>query len=329
MSIEEPYFWNDQMKQVWPWVAKFGLGGLALGAGFRAYGGLRDNSLAFGNTQKNLLALADRDDYLSQVNSRIQIPRKRRPNETVEADQELKDELVRDRRSRSKAANADEQNYANWIWDEFKSFSRPLKTFFRGSPNPTGQEKPWEIPATYALTPLAGLAGLQLGRQWMDGKINRVADAKVTRERDRARREFEMALIHEQEAAARRNKRAEETSELIQAIDEFYAAYDRYEAFEKNAMTFAGTGTAAPIAKTIITGTGILAALAGWNAFNNSYRDTRKNIEHDEKEKMLGLNTTYDDIYRDMGAANIEALPIRVDKRNAPKPTTRLIKLNS
>jgi hypothetical protein len=301
--------WNDQMKQVYKAMAPIGLAGLGIGGLARAFTGARDGSLAFGDIRQNLKLLANDSDYLRSVTDSITIPRKADRNKTISLNSRLRRELDKEdefkKESEQKEAAIDFGNLLN-----------PVKTYFRGSSRPTGNESLSDIPAAYPLGLMALYSGISGGRALMDARLKRVSDNKVKKEKEQAKRDFEAALIYEQEEANRRNKKASDQCDLVQAVDALYSAAERYDSYAKTAG----------VEKGLIGIGGLLAILAGGAGVRGGYSKTKSEIEQKEKEKMLGLNANYDEIIRNLGAKNIGQNVPSVSRFTSPGIGTELVK---
>ena len=269
------------MKKVYQALVPLGLGAAGIGAMTRAFTGARDGSLAFGDIQQNLKLLAANDPYLSSVSDSIVLPCKQKKEKEKEASTMI----------------------------DFSNLSSPLTTFFRGSSRPTGNERATDIPAWAPLAAITATAGVLSGSRLMDKRLKNVASNKLKKEKDRVRQEFEAALIYEQEEAAKRNKKASEQCDLVQAVDEFYSAAARFENLDK----IAGIETAG------ISLIGLLSLLSGAYGAHKQYKKTKGSIQQSEKEKLLGLNTDYDTIMRNMGAKNIGQNVTSISKQSSCK----------
>jgi len=279
---------NDQMNKVYKALVPIGLGGLGLGALTRAFTGVRDGSFAFGNTNNNLKLLASNDPYLSSVRDVITLPRNSDGVKSVALNAKTRKEV-----------DKEEERNKEGEFINFSNLASPVKTFFRGSANPTGNESFLDIPAALPLGFFAGVTSMGIGGKLMDSRIKNTAKNKLKQEQEKVKREFEAALIYEQEEAARRNKKASEECELVQAVDVLYSAMSRFECLEKTAG----------IEMLGITGVGLLSLLAAHKGYHKQYKTTKEDIERKEKEKMLGLNTNYDDILKNLASKNLAQLP--------------------
>ena len=293
------------MRKVYAVLAPLGLGSVALGATSRAFTGVRDGSFAFGDIKQNLKLLADENDYLKSVSDTVVLPRKGEQPKSINMDKKLRKELEKEEESTTKQAYIDVENVKH-----------PFTTFFRGSANPTGKENAADIPALAPLALLTFGTSFPVGNKLMSMKLKRVADNKVKKQKEQAKREFDAALIYEQEASLKRNKKASEECELVQAVDAFYEAANRYETLTKTA----GWETSA------LTLAGFLTLLGGGFGLNSGYKSRRNEVEKKEKEKMLGLNADYEEILRNLEAKNLQQTPLNVGKFKTHGIHTSLVK---
>ena len=280
--------WNDQMRKVYAALLPITLGAVGVGAATRAFSGVRDGSFAFGNVRQNLDLLADGSPYLNTVGDSISLPSKQKQPKAKKTEEEA------EKGAEFKLAIINLDNLAN-----------PIKTFFRGSANPTGSESAYDIPAAMPLSILAGLGGLSAGSEMMGARMKVRANNKIKEERERVKREFEAALIYEQEEAARRNKKASEQCDLVQAIDELYTAAARYDALHKTAS----------LDKTMIGLAGLFALFAGRYGYQSAYAATSDKIKQKEKEKLLGLDPGYDNTLKNLQSENVGKNPPTVGPR--------------
>jgi len=292
-------------------ISAIGAGSFGLGSLARAATAKRDNSLAFGDTNLGLQRIVNNDDYLSSVNRNINLPRKQRPGKRIEVDDLLSASL--------KQADFWEDLNAN-----FEALKNPLTFALTGSSNPTGNESVFRSPAFWGGASVASLAGLASGRNLTDKRIKRIAGDNVRRKRDNARREFEAALIYEQDAAARRNKRASEGTALEKALDNIYSAFDRVELVEKTLQKKASGN--ANIVGPLIGATTVGASLIAYHNFMRAFENARRKVEQNEKERMLGVDQSFEDLYRDISARHIEGAIPRVSKFPAPTVGTELVR---
>jgi hypothetical protein len=134
------------------------------------------------------------------------------------------------------------------------------------------------------------------------------ADNKIKQEKEEAKREFEAALIYEQMEAARRNKKASEEGELVQAVDALYSAAARYE----NIVKTAG------LEKSVIGVAGLLALLAGHSGFTGGYARKQEEIKQKEKEKMLGHSPDIPNVLKNLEAKNVAQAPVALSMNKSP-----------
>ncbi|MCL2153938.1 MAG: hypothetical protein FWH57_13490 [Oscillospiraceae bacterium] len=288
------------MRKVYPIMGLAALGGLGIGAVGKALTGVRDGSLAFGDTTDNLKLLADDNEYLRAVaNRNVVLPRKKKKDEA-----QLKPVAVSDSNDAASPKAASEK--AALV--SMRNLGSPMTTFFRGSARPTGNETLADIPAASPLIAAAGFGGVATGLSLMRSRMKNQAKRKLSEERQKAKREFEAALIYEQEQARNRSKSAEERSELIDAVDDLFSAVDRYESLVKTAG----------LEKYVITAGGLLALLAGYHGFTKGYGSSQKAITRKAKEKLIGANTSYEDILKNIEARSVADSDLQVGEVEAP-----------
>jgi hypothetical protein len=328
--MPDSLLWNPQMRKAYKAAIGLGLGGLALGSSSRAYTALRDNSLAIGDIQDNLRLLADDDPYLANAGGAVILPKKKDKKTT---DKRVPLELD-SKFANQKLAGGGLMDWAKGWYDStsknLDELTSPLTTICRGSTNPSsdGRESVWNIPATYAMGLPALFAGTSIGHDLVDKRLKRVADDKVKAERAKAKREFEAALVYEQESSRNaRRKWAEEQCDLVNAVDEFYSACTKYSHYEKQA-TDPDPAANWSLIKILLALTATGSTMAGYGMFQNAYNQTKKQIEQSEKEKLLGLNSDYAGVYGDLTARHIDDSNSAVKRGPAPKITDRLVKFN-
>jgi hypothetical protein len=331
---------NPQMRKAYLAALGIGAGGILLGGGARAYTALRDQSPAFGDINHNLRLLAAEDPYLADAGGTVVLPKKKDKKDKAEREVLELDNAFDSNKVASQLSDAIKSTF-NFTGDfltgranDARDLSKPVSVLGRGSVSPSadGSEKAVDIPMTYALGFPALLAGAGIGHTLVDAKIKRVADDKVKAERDKAKREFEAALMYEQDAAAKsRRKSASEESDLVNAVDEFYSACARYSHYEKQAANPPAQKGKSPaedwsMAKILMALVLAGSTTAAWGMMRNSYGNTRKAIEQEEKEKLLGLKTDYSGVYKDLTSKHLNDQDMTVRTRRAPKINEQLIR---
>jgi len=293
------------MRKVYKAAIPAALGGAALGGMWRVFTGARDGSFGVGNASDNLRLLTAKNDYLDSLVTPVQLPKRSRSTPKLKALTEALDEGdEKDEKKKEKVASFNFDNVRN-----------PFTTFFRGSARPTGKESLGDIPAAFPLLLGSSFAGLSIGGAVMGKRLKNKASNKLKEERDKAKREFEAALVYEQEQAYNRGKRACEESDLVAAVDEFLTAASRCESLEKTAGW----------EKPAIGLTGLLLLLSGYHGFQRGYGRTSGDIMRREKEKLTGANHSYEDVLKNMESMNIDSTDLGLSRHRAPTISTRYV----
>lgn len=311
--LNESLLLNEQMRKVYGGMIPFGLAGFVLGAGSKAFSSMRDGSLAHGKTDDSLKLLKDKNTYLDSVhNQQVSLPTERRKKKEIIKDYTLGDDVkslvksILNADTRKKASAPVNKKAVDLVnWDNVFNVGNFI---FRGSGNPDGTERLSDIPAAAMFIPAAGAIGAVAGSKLMGMRLENKAKHKLYEEQLKARKAFEDALVYEQETAKKLSKKASACPELIEAVDDFLSATERYDSMTKLA------GKPPGLEGPVITLAGILTMLAGYHGLTSGYNRRKKEIQAEEKEKLLGANNSYDNVMKNLEVQSINDQGIRVTR---------------